>query len=262
MVVIGDVTGRGAQAACRHRPGPLHAAHRRGAHRRPGDRPGNPQPRPAGPPRRLALQRRRDGDRRRPVAAGAPGDRRPPGAAAGRSATRSSRRPSRPRCSAPSPRPAGASSASRCARASSWSSITDGVTESSGAEGRFGEQRLRAELAGVSSPALAAQKLEARAARASAPAPLDDDAAILAIAPTPTVGRAGIRAADRRAGRAALRGLQPPRHRARSSTLCDEALDFFPVGTAEAIGRTAPYVGPAGLHDYLARRRSAPGKSC
>jgi ketosteroid isomerase-like protein len=34
--------------------------------------------------------------------------------------------------------------------------------------------------------------------------------------------------------------------------LCDEALDFFPVGTAEAIGRIAPYVGPDGLHDYLA----------
>ena len=34
--------------------------------------------------------------------------------------------------------------------------------------------------------------------------------------------------------------------------VCDAALDFFPVGTAEAVGRTAPYVGPAGLHDYLA----------
>jgi ketosteroid isomerase-like protein len=33
--------------------------------------------------------------------------------------------------------------------------------------------------------------------------------------------------------------------------LCDEELDFFPVGTAEAVGRSAPYVGPSGLHDYL-----------
>ena len=33
--------------------------------------------------------------------------------------------------------------------------------------------------------------------------------------------------------------------------VCDEALDFFPVATAEAVGRTAPYVGPAGLRDYL-----------
>ena len=38
--------------------------------------------------------------------------------------------------------------------------ITDGITEAPGTGGRFGEARLRAELAGVSSPALAAQKLE------------------------------------------------------------------------------------------------------
>jgi ketosteroid isomerase-like protein len=34
--------------------------------------------------------------------------------------------------------------------------------------------------------------------------------------------------------------------------LCDERMGFFPVVTAEAIGRDAPYVGPAGLRDYLA----------
>jgi len=34
--------------------------------------------------------------------------------------------------------------------------------------------------------------------------------------------------------------------------LCDEAMEFFPVVTAEAVGRDAPYVGPAGLHEYLA----------
>jgi ketosteroid isomerase-like protein len=33
---------------------------------------------------------------------------------------------------------------------------------------------------------------------------------------------------------------------------CDERMEFYPVVTAEAIGRDAPYVGPAGLHDYLA----------
>jgi ketosteroid isomerase-like protein len=32
--------------------------------------------------------------------------------------------------------------------------------------------------------------------------------------------------------------------------VCDEGVEFFPV-TAEEIGRPAPYVGPAGLHDYL-----------
>ena len=33
--------------------------------------------------------------------------------------------------------------------------------------------------------------------------------------------------------------------------LCDEEMEFFPVGTAEAIGRNAPYSGKSGLHDYL-----------
>lgn len=33
--------------------------------------------------------------------------------------------------------------------------------------------------------------------------------------------------------------------------LCDEEMQFFPVGTAEAIGRHAPYSGKSGLHDYL-----------
>ena len=34
--------------------------------------------------------------------------------------------------------------------------------------------------------------------------------------------------------------------------LCDEAMEFFPIVTAEAIGRDAPYSGRAGLRDYLA----------
>ena len=34
--------------------------------------------------------------------------------------------------------------------------------------------------------------------------------------------------------------------------VCDEELEFFPIVTAEAVGREAPYVGPSGLHDYLA----------
>ena len=33
--------------------------------------------------------------------------------------------------------------------------------------------------------------------------------------------------------------------------LCDEEMEFYPVVTAEAIGRDAPYNGRAGLHDYL-----------
>lgn len=33
--------------------------------------------------------------------------------------------------------------------------------------------------------------------------------------------------------------------------LCDERLEFFPVVTAEAIGRQAPYSGSEGLREYL-----------
>ena len=33
--------------------------------------------------------------------------------------------------------------------------------------------------------------------------------------------------------------------------ICDKGMEFFPIVTAEAVGRDAPYVGPAGLHDYL-----------
>jgi ketosteroid isomerase-like protein len=34
--------------------------------------------------------------------------------------------------------------------------------------------------------------------------------------------------------------------------LCDEEMEFFPVVTAEVVGRDAPYGGAAGLRDYLA----------
>jgi ketosteroid isomerase-like protein len=34
--------------------------------------------------------------------------------------------------------------------------------------------------------------------------------------------------------------------------ICDEELEFFPVVTAGAVGRDAPYVGPDGLREYLA----------
>jgi ketosteroid isomerase-like protein len=34
--------------------------------------------------------------------------------------------------------------------------------------------------------------------------------------------------------------------------LCDDTMEFFPVVTAEAVGRDAPYSGRAGLRDYLA----------
>ena len=33
--------------------------------------------------------------------------------------------------------------------------------------------------------------------------------------------------------------------------LCDERMGFYPIVTAEIVGREAPYVGPDGLHEYL-----------
>lgn len=33
--------------------------------------------------------------------------------------------------------------------------------------------------------------------------------------------------------------------------LCDEGMEFFPVVTAEVVGRDAPYRGASGLRDYL-----------
>jgi len=34
--------------------------------------------------------------------------------------------------------------------------------------------------------------------------------------------------------------------------LCSEEMEFFPLVTAEAVGRDAPYRGSQGLHEYLA----------
>lgn len=60
--------------------------------------------------------------------------------------------------------------------------VTDGIVEAQGPEGRFGEERLHAELADCAGPAKAVQRLEG-ALHSFARGALDDDAAILAIAP-------------------------------------------------------------------------------
>lgn len=60
--------------------------------------------------------------------------------------------------------------------------VTDGVIEASGEEGRFGENRLRRELAGATSPGRALQQLEG-ALHAFAGGALEDDVAMLSIAP-------------------------------------------------------------------------------
>ncbi|HET7509720.1 MAG TPA: SpoIIE family protein phosphatase [Solirubrobacterales bacterium] len=126
--------------------------------------------------------------------------------------------------------------------------VTDGVTDALGGEGRFGEERLRAEVAGVSSPALVAQRIEA-ALHEFTGGVLDDDAAIVAIAPA----SADVEAAPE-AERQLIERLYAAFNRRDPGeivALCDKQMEFFPVGTAEQIGRTAPYIGPDGLSEYL-----------
>jgi len=126
--------------------------------------------------------------------------------------------------------------------------VTDGVTDAAGAEGRFGEERLREVLAGVSSPALGAQRIEA-ALHEFTGGELDDDAAIIAVAPA----SADVAPAPE-AEAALIERLYAAFNRRDSAeivTLCDERMEFFPIGTAEQIGRDAPYTGPEGLQEYL-----------
>ncbi|HEY6145767.1 MAG TPA: SpoIIE family protein phosphatase, partial [Solirubrobacterales bacterium] len=126
--------------------------------------------------------------------------------------------------------------------------VTDGVTEAAGGSERFGEERLHAQLQGVNSPALAAQQIEV-ALNEFAGGTLEDDAAIIAIAPASPP----VEPASRREQELADRLYEAFNRRDPEEivALCDEEMEFFPVGTAEEIGRTAPYVGPQGLHEYL-----------
>ena len=59
--------------------------------------------------------------------------------------------------------------------------VTDGIVEAEGVDGRFGEERLRAELSGSATPAGAVQRLES-ALRTFTAGSLEDDVAILAVA--------------------------------------------------------------------------------
>jgi serine phosphatase RsbU (regulator of sigma subunit)/ketosteroid isomerase-like protein len=126
--------------------------------------------------------------------------------------------------------------------------ITDGVTEAYGEEERFGEERLRARLSGVASPALAAQQIE-MALNEFSGGKFEDDIAIVAIAPA----TADVEPApDREQGLVErLYNAFNNRDAAEIVAVCDPRMGFFPIGTAEQVGREAPYVGPAGLSEYL-----------
>jgi serine phosphatase RsbU (regulator of sigma subunit) len=126
--------------------------------------------------------------------------------------------------------------------------ITDGVTEARGVGDRFGEQRLHAALEGADGAGTAARQLEA-ALRAFVAGDPDDDAAILAIAPASTAFTAAPAAEARLVER--LFAAFNDRDGEQIEELCDPRMEFFPVGTAEAIGRRSPYVGPEGLQEYL-----------
>lgn len=126
--------------------------------------------------------------------------------------------------------------------------VTDGVTDALGGEGRFGEERLRAEVAGVTSPALVAQQVEGALHEFTGGA-LEDDAAIIAIAPA----SADVAPAPEEDQHLVQRLYTAFNRRDPDEIveLCDERMEFFPFGTAEQVGRTAPYIGPEGLNEYL-----------
>jgi serine phosphatase RsbU (regulator of sigma subunit)/ketosteroid isomerase-like protein len=126
--------------------------------------------------------------------------------------------------------------------------ITDGVTDASDGEERFGEPRLHAALDDVHGAPLATQKLEGALQQFTAGA-LDDDAAVIAISPASAVSQTA--PAEHRQLVERLFSAFNRRDSEEIVALCSPELEFFPTGTSEAVGRETPYVGPAGLQEYL-----------
>jgi serine phosphatase RsbU (regulator of sigma subunit)/ketosteroid isomerase-like protein len=139
--------------------------------------------------------------------------------------------------------------------------VTDGIIEAVGDQGRFGEERLRTELAGATNPALAVQRLEG-ALHGFTAGSLDDDVAILALtrsgsdrrgaADLPTQnspGRAVDDAYEALVGR--LFHAFNQRDAVAIVSLCAPEMEFLTVTGSEA-GHDAPYRGPDGLREYLA----------
>jgi serine phosphatase RsbU (regulator of sigma subunit)/ketosteroid isomerase-like protein len=127
--------------------------------------------------------------------------------------------------------------------------ITDGVTDSSNGTERFGEPRLHAALGDVHSAPMATQSVEG-ALQQFSPEGLDDDAAILAISPASAAAPAA--PAEERELVERLFAAFNRRDSEEIVELCDSEMEFFPTGTSEAVGRETAYVGPAGLQEYLA----------
>ncbi len=138
--------------------------------------------------------------------------------------------------------------------------VTDGIIEATGDEGRFGEERLRTHLEGASNPAHAVRQLEGALHSFAAGMP-DDDAAILAISragegsPSPAVARVDLAGDAGGEGLEALVGRLFHAFNQRDAdgivALCSEEMEFLAL-TGEEVGRENPYWGRDGLREYLA----------
>ncbi len=138
--------------------------------------------------------------------------------------------------------------------------VTDGIIEAVGDQGRFGEERLRAELAGATNPAIAVQRLEGALHGFTAGA-LEDDVAILVLtrsgadrsltvdsSPTNSPGRAVDEAYEALVGR--LFHAFNQRDAVAIVSLCAPEMEFHTV-TGSEVGHKVPYRGPDGLREYL-----------
>jgi serine phosphatase RsbU (regulator of sigma subunit)/ketosteroid isomerase-like protein len=138
--------------------------------------------------------------------------------------------------------------------------VTDGIIEAAGEQGRFGEERLRAELSGASNPAHAVQRLEG-ALHSFTDGALDDDVAILSLS---RAGGERAAVADQPRGNSPGRAVDDTyealvarlfhafnqRDAVAMVSLCAPEMEFFTVTGGEA-GHDAPYRGPDGLREYL-----------
>jgi ketosteroid isomerase-like protein len=132
--------------------------------------------------------------------------------------------------------------------------VTDGLIEARGVEARFGEERLRDEVvSGATHPALLVQRLEGSLQDFAVEA-LEDDVTILGIARRPEEPPASGPTADER-GIALVERLYDAFNRRDADdfgAVCDEQIEFFPPVNADPTGGGFPYIGPEGLREYLA----------